>query len=72
MLPLPLLSGTDAARCAYIILLMAVYWMFELSPLAAVALAPVAFFPLLGIMSTSAVTINYLKGTCMLVLASKY
>lgn len=39
-------------RCAYVILLMATYWMLELLPLAITSLLPVVLLPLLGVEST--------------------
>jgi sodium-dependent dicarboxylate transporter 2/3/5 len=42
--------------------------MFELLPLPVTALIPVAVFPLLGILSTNAVSMCYMKDTCMLYL----
>lgn len=50
---------------------MALYWMLDLLPLGITALIPVAVFPLLGIMGTSAVSQLYMKSTCMLVLGSE-
>ena len=66
LLPLPLVIGDTESRCAYVGLVMAIYWVFELLPLAVTALLPVAMFPLMGIMSTKAITMYYMKDTCML------
>ncbi len=38
------------SRCAYVLLIMAFYWMFEPINLFATALIPVALFPLLGVL----------------------
>lgn len=43
------------AKCAYIIIIMAVYWCTEVIPLAVTSLMPVVFFPLLGVQSSKSV-----------------
>ncbi|KAL4647579.1 solute carrier family 13 member 5-like [Arapaima gigas] len=68
LLPLPLLIGTKEACCAYVIALMAVYWCTEALPLAVTALLPALLFPLLGIMKSKEVCMQYLKDTNMLFL----
>ncbi|XP_042875469.1 solute carrier family 13 member 5-like isoform X2 [Penaeus japonicus] len=60
---IPALTGSSEARCGYVILIMAVYWITEAVPLAATALVPVFAFPLLGILSTSSVCLVYMKDT---------
>uniref|UniRef100_A0A667ZCJ7 Solute carrier family 13 member 5a n=1 Tax=Myripristis murdjan TaxID=586833 RepID=A0A667ZCJ7_9TELE len=56
---------TEAA-CAYVMLLMAVYWCTEVLPLAVTALLPTVLFPLLGVMESKDVCMQYLKDTNML------
>ncbi|XP_069980540.1 Na(+)/citrate cotransporter [Penaeus vannamei] len=68
LLPLPVVSATSEARCGYVILVMAVYWMTEAIPLAVTALIPVFAFPLLGILSTGKVCLVYMKETNMMFL----
>ncbi|UYV61335.1 Indy-2 [Cordylochernes scorpioides] len=58
------------SRCAYVVALMAIFWMFELLPLGATALMPVIFFPLLGIMDSAEVTPHYTKDVIMTFLGS--
>ncbi|XP_047470997.1 solute carrier family 13 member 5-like isoform X2 [Penaeus chinensis] len=60
---IPALTGSAEARCGYVILIMAVYWITEAVPLAATALVPVFAFPLLGVLSTSSVCLVYMKDT---------
>lgn len=43
------------ARCAYVIIIMAVYWCTEVIPLAVTSLIPVVFFPLLGVQTAKKV-----------------
>uniref|UniRef100_A0A667YCN8 Solute carrier family 13 member 5 n=1 Tax=Myripristis murdjan TaxID=586833 RepID=A0A667YCN8_9TELE len=54
------------AACAYVIILMAVYWCTEALPLAVTALLPALLFPLFGIMKSKDVCMQYLKDTNML------
>ncbi|NXO77405.1 S13A5 protein, partial [Sitta europaea] len=54
------------AKCAYIIIIMAVYWCTEVIPLAVTSLMPVVFFPLLGVRSAKSVCLQYLNNTNML------
>ncbi|XP_066951641.1 Na(+)/citrate cotransporter-like isoform X10 [Macrobrachium rosenbergii] len=68
LLPLPVVSATSAARCGYVILIMAAYWMTEALPLAITALIPVFAFPLLGILSTGECCLVYMKETNMMFL----
>uniref|UniRef100_A0A3P8X574 Solute carrier family 13 member 5a n=1 Tax=Cynoglossus semilaevis TaxID=244447 RepID=A0A3P8X574_CYNSE len=63
---LPLALSTKAAACAYVIALMAVYWCTEVLPLAVTALLPTILFPVLGIMESKDVCMQYLKDTNML------
>jgi sodium-dependent dicarboxylate transporter 2/3/5 len=53
VMPLP------AQRMAAIALLMAVWWITEAIPIAVTALLPMVLFPVLKIMPTEAVTMNY-------------
>ncbi|XP_059187055.1 LOW QUALITY PROTEIN: Na(+)/citrate cotransporter [Centropristis striata] len=66
LLPLPLVIGTPEAECAYVIVLMAVYWCTEVLPLAVTALLPAILFPLFGIMQSKDVCMQYLKDTNLL------
>ena len=45
-------GASEEMRCAYVALLMAVYWVTEALPLPVTALLPMVAFPFLGIMST--------------------
>ncbi|XP_049432406.1 solute carrier family 13 member 2-like [Epinephelus fuscoguttatus] len=66
LLPLPLIVPTPEAKCGFIIILMALYWCTECIPLAVTALLPVILFPMMGIMESGEVCIQYLKDSNML------
>ncbi|XP_056140357.1 solute carrier family 13 member 5a [Lampris incognitus] len=66
LLPLLLVIGTTESACGYVIALMAVYWCTEVLPLAVTAILPTVIFPLLGIMESKDVCMQYLKDTNML------
>ncbi|XP_030328409.1 solute carrier family 13 member 5 isoform X1 [Strigops habroptila] len=66
LLPLPIAVPTREAKCAYMIIIMAVYWCTEVIPLAVTSLMPVVFFPLLGVLSSKSVCFQYLNDTSML------
>ncbi|KAI7811898.1 Solute carrier family 13 sodium/sulfate symporter, partial [Triplophysa rosa] len=68
LLPLPLVIKTKEAECAYILILMAVYWMTEVLPLSITALLPALLFPLFGIMKSSQVASVYFKDFHLLLL----
>ena len=45
-------STGEEMRCAYVVMIMAIYWVSEALPLEVTSLIPMVGFPLLGIMST--------------------
>uniref|UniRef100_A0A8C7X8J9 Solute carrier family 13 member 1 n=1 Tax=Oryzias sinensis TaxID=183150 RepID=A0A8C7X8J9_9TELE len=49
------------AECAFVMLLMAVYWVTEILPLSITAMLPAVLFPLFGIMKSSDVAKWYFK-----------
>lgn len=55
-----------AAGCAYTIILMVVYWMTEVLPMAVTALIPIVLCPWLGVMGSKQICTNYLKDANML------
>nr|XP_061801324.1 Na(+)/citrate cotransporter-like [Nerophis lumbriciformis] len=66
LLLLPLALSTKEAACAYVILLMALFWCTEVLPLAVTALLPTVLFPVLGIMRSKDVCMQYLRDSNML------
>uniref|UniRef100_A0A8C5DW08 Solute carrier family 13 member 5-like n=1 Tax=Gouania willdenowi TaxID=441366 RepID=A0A8C5DW08_GOUWI len=61
-----LMLDKKEAECAYVIIMMAVYWCTEVLPLAVTALLPALLFPLFGIMQSQDVCMQYLKDTNLL------
>ncbi|XP_044050091.1 solute carrier family 13 member 1 [Siniperca chuatsi] len=61
LLPLPLVVGTKEAECAFVLLLMATYWVTEVIPLSMTAMFPAILFPMFGIMKSSDVAKEYFK-----------
>ncbi|XP_064158568.1 solute carrier family 13 member 2-like [Anguilla rostrata] len=66
ILPLPLVIQTSEANCGFVIILMALYWCTECIPLAVTALLPVILFPMMKIMESGDVCVQYLKDSNML------
>ncbi|MBN3278813.1 S13A5 protein, partial [Polyodon spathula] len=62
----PLCVSPQEAHCGYVIGLMAVYWCSEAMPLAVTALLPAVLFPMLGVLESGKVCVQYLKDTNML------
>ena len=54
-------SREEALWTLYTILVMAVFWIFELLPLPITSLLPLVLLPLAGVASTDEVARNYLK-----------
>ena len=53
----------QAASAAYIIFIIAVYWMTEALPLVVTSLLPLILFPVLGVLSAKEVAVTYLNDT---------
>ena len=61
--PLPF---TQAADAAYVILIMAVYWVTEACPIVATSLLPLVLFPALGVLKAADVALTYFNDTTVL------
>ena len=60
------LFHAQESRCAYCILIMAIYWVSEVVPLAVTSLLPLVLFPLFGVLSSKEVGPPYFKDTNVL------
>ncbi|XP_058800705.1 protein I'm not dead yet-like [Phymastichus coffea] len=65
LLPLVVLYDGLQARCAFVVVLMAMYWVTECLPLPMTALMPLVLFPCLGILSTAETCLCYMNDTIM-------
>ncbi|BFZ18263.1 hypothetical protein BsWGS_21302 [Bradybaena similaris] len=68
--PLPLMYPNQVAKCGYCVIVIGVYWVTEVIPLAVTSLLPVVLFPAFGIMTTKAICRAYVQDTLMLFLGS--
>ncbi|XP_029656291.1 solute carrier family 13 member 5-like [Octopus sinensis] len=66
LLPIPLVLRSVEAKCAYAILVMAIYWISEALPIAVTSLLPLIMFPMLGVSPAKQVAKNYINDTSML------
>ncbi|XP_005402381.1 PREDICTED: solute carrier family 13 member 1 [Chinchilla lanigera] len=60
-LPLPLIISTKEAQCAYVLIVVAIFWVTEALPLSVTALLPGLMFPMFGILSSTQVASTYFK-----------
>ena len=54
------------AMTGYVIVVMAVYWMTEALPLPITSLLPIVAFPLMGVMNTNQVCVDYFAETVVM------
>ncbi|XP_035706053.1 solute carrier family 13 member 5-like [Folsomia candida] len=64
-LPIPLIYQNKEAKCAYTILIIILYWITEVVPLAVSSLIPLVLFPIFGIADTETLSKEYLKDAMM-------
>ena len=53
------------AKCAYAIIIMAVFWITEALPIAVTALLPVFLFPVVGLLSVKETSKQYINVSCV-------
>uniref|UniRef100_H2Y7R5 Citrate transporter-like domain-containing protein n=1 Tax=Ciona savignyi TaxID=51511 RepID=H2Y7R5_CIOSA len=61
LLPLLLAEQSLVAKCAYGLIIMAVYWTTEACPLAVTSLLPIVLFPMLGVLDADSVSMAYTR-----------
>ncbi|CAL1535204.1 unnamed protein product [Lymnaea stagnalis] len=64
--PIIIVLGSSEAKCAYVVILMAVYWITESLPVGVTALIPVFLFPFFEILSSNEVAAQYMNDVNML------
>ncbi len=62
-------DNVKVQRCAAVLVLMAIFWLTEMLPLAITALFPVVFFPFLKVLSATAVSGTYFNNTIFMFLS---
>ncbi|KAK6183729.1 hypothetical protein SNE40_002471 [Patella caerulea] len=68
LLPLPLYIGTKEAKTAFVLIMMAVYWITEAVPISVTALLPAFMFPMLGVVKAKVIAPAYMSDTLMVFL----
>ncbi|XP_071110832.1 solute carrier family 13 member 2-like [Haliotis cracherodii] len=68
LLPLPLASDDPKTNCAYVILVMAVFWITEAVPIAVTSLIPIFLFPMMGLLPAKTVSATYFNDASALFL----
>ncbi|XP_023933336.1 solute carrier family 13 member 5-like [Lingula anatina] len=66
LLFIPVLYPSKEMKCAYGVLIIAIFWMTEVMPLAVTALLPLVLFPFMSVSTSKTLSYNYLKDTNML------
>ncbi|XP_041349639.1 solute carrier family 13 member 5-like [Gigantopelta aegis] len=66
LMPLPLVENSTEGRCAYLIIVMAIFWISEAIPIAVTSLIPIFLCPMMGILTARQVSATYLNDTSML------
>ncbi|OZC07408.1 hypothetical protein X798_05545, partial [Onchocerca flexuosa] len=59
-------QSQNEAKCGYCVIIMAIYWVMEVLPLAVTALLPLILYPLLGLMKSDEVAHMYLSDASIL------
>lgn len=60
-LPIPIVLEDNAAKAAYSIAIISIFWLTEVVPIAITALLPLILFPALGVLSAEETSKTYLK-----------
>lgn len=72
LLPLPVIITTSEARAAYVVFLMAIYWVTEVIPIGVTSLIPVFLFPVMDVLDAKAVAKAYMSELLMLFLGGLF
>ncbi|XP_077983815.1 solute carrier family 13 member 2-like isoform X2 [Glandiceps talaboti] len=65
-----LMNGRSDAACGYVLILVSVYWIFEILPLTMTGIIPLFLFPILGIMNASDTASAYTKDAVYFIFGS--
>lgn len=62
----PLLFRSQQANCAFVLIVMSIYWTTECLPIGVTSLIPIVLFPLFGIISSKVITRGYFQDIILL------
>ncbi|CAF1091422.1 unnamed protein product [Brachionus calyciflorus] len=63
---IPIMFQNKQANCAFVVIIMSLYWITECLPIAITSLIPIVLFPVFGIMSSKNVTRTYFQDIILL------
>lgn len=66
LIPFLVVWDSSEAKCAYCVIIMAVFWITEALPIAVTSLLPVFLFPMVGLLTVNETSQQYLNDTNML------
>lgn len=66
LLPIPLILQDDVATFAYCLLIVALFWVFELTNIFVTSLLPMVLLPLAGVSDPATLSKQYMPDVCML------
>ncbi|KAL4228686.1 hypothetical protein ACF0H5_011730 [Mactra antiquata] len=64
--PLLIVEDSPEAKCAYCVIIMAVFWITEAMPIAVTSLLPVFLFPIAGVLTVADAASQFMNDTNML------
>lgn len=70
LLPLILVVDGQQSSCAYVMLIMAIFWLTDALPLNITALLPIFMFPMVGVLSADDIAGVFLNSTSLMFLGS--
>ncbi|ELU14804.1 hypothetical protein CAPTEDRAFT_121548 [Capitella teleta] len=65
-------SLSQEVECAYVVMVMAIYWMTAVIPMGITGLLPVIMFPMFGLVSVPDVATNYIKNVQLVLMGSMF
>ncbi|XP_045170886.2 Na(+)/citrate cotransporter-like [Mercenaria mercenaria] len=66
LIPFLVVGDSSEAKCAYCVIIMAIFWITEALPIAVTSLLPVFLFPMVGLLTVKETAQRYINDTNML------